>query len=195
MNKEQLKALGLTDEQADQVIAGYGQMIPKSRLDDKIEEVKSLNATIADRDKQLKELKKVDAEGLQAKITELEESNKKAKAEYEEKLKATQLNSAVKLALAGKVHDADLVAGLIDGKTIELDQDGKVTKGLDEQLKTLQEAKSFLFLPKEAPADPPAPRGTKPAEGNPAGKPAASVGASFAQQMNEQHKPENNPWS
>lgn len=60
-------------------------------------------------------------------------------------MKETQLSSAVKLALAGKVHDADLAASLIDTGTIELDKDGNVTKGLDEQLKTLQESKSFCL--------------------------------------------------
>ena len=149
MNKEQLIALGLTEDQANSVVTGFGQMIPKSRLDEKIEEVKGLNATIKERDTQLEDLKKVDAKGLQTKIDELQTANDTAKTEYESKLKDAQLSSAVKLALAGKVHDADLVSTLIDKATIELDADGNVTKGLDEQIKTLQESKSFLFAEKE----------------------------------------------
>lgn len=147
MNKEQLIALGLTEEQADKVISGFGQMVPKSRLDEKIQDAKDLKVQLDDRDKQLEDLKKVDAEGLQVKIDELQQANETAKTEYETKLKETQLSSAVKLALAGKVHDADLVAGLIDKSTIELGEDGNVAKGLDEQIKTLQESKSFLFVP------------------------------------------------
>ncbi|WP_394606814.1 phage scaffolding protein [Geobacillus thermoleovorans] len=34
-----------------------------------------------------------------------------------------------------------------DKDAIELDENGNITKGLDEQLKTLQETKSFLFVP------------------------------------------------
>lgn len=153
MNREQLIALGLTEEQANSVVTGFGQMIPKSRLDEKIEEVKGLNATIKERDAQLEDLKKVDAKGLQAKIDELQTANDTAKSEYETKLKDTQLSSALKLALTGKVHDADLVTGLIDKATIELDADGNVTKGLEEQIKTLQDSKSFLFVEKEEPGN------------------------------------------
>lgn len=194
MNKEQLIALGLSEEQADKVVAGFGQMIPKSRLDEKIQEVKDLSDQIKDRDKQLEELKKVDAKGLQAKIDELQAANETAKTEYEAKLKETQLSSAVKLALAGKVHDADLVASLIDGKTIELDKDGNVAKGLDEQIKTLQESKSFLFV-QDPGNQPPAFKGAKPADGNPGGTPPASTGANFAKVANEKSKSvENSIW-
>lgn len=146
VNKEQLIALGLTEEQADKVIAGFGAMIPKSRFDEVNQAKKDLEKQIADRDKQLEELKKIDAEGLQAKIDELQKANETTKSEYEAKLKETQLTSALKLALAGKVHDADLVASLIDKEKIELGEDGNITKGLDEQIKSLQEAKSFLFV-------------------------------------------------
>ncbi len=160
MDKEALIALGLTDEQADKVISGYGKMVPKSLFENKVQEVKDLQKEIANRDIQLEELKKIDTAGLQNKITELQRQNKTDKAEYEAKIKDTQLKSALKLALAGKVHDADLVASLIDKATIELDEEGNVKKGLDEQLKMLQESKSFLFVPESQTL----PKGTKPAE-------------------------------
>ncbi|MCK1999747.1 phage scaffolding protein [Psychrobacillus psychrodurans] len=147
MNKEALIALGLTPEQADKVIEGYGTTIPKSRFDDVNNAKKQLETDIASRDKQLVELKKVDAAGLQAQIEKLQGENATAKQEYESKLKDTQLSSAIKLALTGKVHDADIAISQIDKKTIELDAEGKVIKGLDEQLKTLQESKPFLFVP------------------------------------------------
>ena len=53
---------------------------------------KELDKTIRERDAQLEELKKVDAAGLQAKITELQESNTQAKTQYEETLKKTRLD-------------------------------------------------------------------------------------------------------
>lgn len=189
MNKEQLIGLGLTEEQADSVVAGFGQMIPKSRLDEKIQEVKGLNDTIKERDGQLEELKKVDAKGLQTKIDELQQANETAKSEYESKLKDTQLSSALKLALAGKVHDADLVAGLIDKATIELGADGNVTKGLDEQIKTLQESKSFLFVQESNTT--PAIKGAIPGEGNPSGTPAANGVGDYGKQMAEERSKSN----
>ena len=139
--------MGLTEQQATQVMESLnGNYVTKTRFNDINESNKQLKKDIDDRDKQLEDLKKVDAEGLQKKISDLQDANKKNQVDFEAKLKETQLNSALKLALNGKVHDADLVTGLIDKTKIELGEDGNVSKGLDEQIKTLQEAKSFLFV-------------------------------------------------
>lgn len=115
MNKEQLIALGLSEEQAQSVLDGFGQMVPKSRLDDKIQELKT------------------------------------AKDQHEAELAETRLTSAVKLALTGKVQDLDIVSSLLDKAKIELDEQGNVKGGLDEQLTTLKESKSFLFVPENEP--------------------------------------------
>ncbi|WP_042472828.1 phage scaffolding protein [Bacillus ndiopicus] len=128
MTKEQLIAMGLTEEQANQVLAGYGDVVPKSDLED------------------------------------LQRQHKTDKLDWEAKTKGMQLKSALKLALTGKVHDMDLVASLIDNEKIELDEDGNVKKGLDEQITALQEAKSFLFTA-DAEEKPTLPQGTKPGEG------------------------------
>lgn len=198
MNKEQLIALGLTEEQADKVIEGFGQMIPKSRFDEINEAKKQLEQQIKDRDNQLKELQKK-AEGneeLSKQIQELQEANKQAKTQYEQQLKDLQVSSAIKLALAGKAHDADLVAGLIDKSKIELGEDGNIAKGLDEQIKSLQESKSFLFVPEKEPNKPKF-NGVIPPE-NPNGtKSPIDIGADYAKMLNEREKaPENsnNPW-
>lgn len=194
MKKEELVAMGLTEEQAQKVLDGFGTMVPKSRLDDKINEVKDLTTQLKDRDTQLTELKKVDAAGLQNKITELQQKNETDKADFEEKIKDTQLKSALKLALTGKVHDADLVTGLIDRKLIELSDEGKVTKGLDEQLKTLQESKSFLFVPEKQEKQTTF-KGWNPAGGD-GGNADISIGANFAKSANEKGTSgsENSPW-
>lgn len=148
MNKEQLIALGLTEEQANSVVTGFGQMIPKSRLDEKIEEVKGLNATITERDGQLEELKKVDAKGLQAKIDELQSANETAKTEYEEKMQKQSYDFALERALAdAKVKNPKAVKALLDTEAIKLD--GEKLLGLDEQLKTLAESDGYLFAEKE----------------------------------------------
>ena len=185
MNKEQLIALGLTDEQADKVVAGFGTMVPKTRLDEKINEVKDLKTQLTDRDTQLEELKKVDAEGLQAKITELQKANDDSKIAHEQQLKDVQMASALKLALTGKVHDADLVSGLVDKSKIELNEDGTIKGGLDEQVKSLQEAKSFLFVPETKPS------GIKPG-GDPAGGNQDKGSDNFGQKVADFAKSTNN---
>ncbi|BDH60134.1 hypothetical protein MTP04_02640 [Lysinibacillus sp. PLM2] len=197
MTKEQLIALGLTEEQADKVVAGFGSMIPKSRFDDVNEAKKDLETQIKDRDKQLKDLeaKAKGNEDLTKQIQDLQEANKQAKADFEAKLKETQLTSALKLALAGKVHDENLVAGLIEKEKIELNEDGTIKGGLDDQLKTLKESKSFLFVPEKETK--PSIKGAKPLDNPGGGTDPINVGANFAKMLNERGKApstENNPW-
>ena len=105
---------------------------------------KKLEDDISERDRQLEELKKVDADGLKAEIERLQGENKAAKEKYEAELKDLQLSSAIKLAVAGKVHDEDLVSGLVDKSKLIIGEDGKVV-GLDEQITSLKESKGFLF--------------------------------------------------
>ena len=59
-------------------------------------------------------------------------------------MKELKLTTAIKLAVAGKVHDEDIAAGLFDRSKLILSDDGKVT-GLEEQLKSIQKEKAFLF--------------------------------------------------
>lgn len=150
MNKQQFLDLGLTEEQATKAEAeskkeleGY---VEKSKFDTVNQSNKDLEKTVKERDKQLEDLKKSsgDNESLKAQIETLQADNKAAKEKYEADLKELQISNAIKLAIADKAQDADLVAGLFDKTKLILGEDGKVT-GLDEQLKTLQESKTFLF--------------------------------------------------
>lgn len=197
MKKEELIALGLTEEQADKVVAGFGSMIPKSRFDEVNEAKKNLETLISDRDKQLKELgeKAKGNEELTKQIEDLQIANKEAKTTYEKRLKEVQLSTAIKLALAGKAQDEDIVTGLIDSSKIELNEDGSIKGGLDDQLKTLKESKPFLFIPEKETK--PNLKGTKPAENHGGGDNSINVGADFAKKLNERAtapSTENNPW-
>ena len=118
--------------------------VPKEQYNTLAETKKKLDAGIAERDKQLEELKKIDAEGLKAEIERLQEENKAATEKYEAELKDIQLANAIKLAVAGKVHDEDLVSGLVDKTKLIIGDDGKIV-GLDEQIASLKENKAFLF--------------------------------------------------
>lgn len=193
MNKEQLVALGLTEEQADKVIAGYGTMIPKSRFDEVNEAKKELDKQISERDTQLNDLKKQvkDNEELTTQIQELQNANKQTKTDFEQKLKDAQINGAIKLALAGKVQDVDIVTSLLDREKVELKEDGSLKGGLDEQIKTLQESKPFLFVGEEAA---PKPKGATPKDGKPKdGQAETSIGSTFAQEANEKGSTGNAP--
>jgi hypothetical protein len=150
MTKQEFIALGLTEEQATKAAEASAvelkTYIPKHRFDEVSEENKTLKGTVKDNEIALETLKKSsgDAEALMKQIDTLQGENKTKEDKYQADLKELKLTNAIKLAIAGKVHDEDMAAGLFDKTKLILGDDGKVT-GLDDQLKTLQESKKFLF--------------------------------------------------
>ncbi|WP_313469814.1 phage scaffolding protein [Lysinibacillus sp.] len=151
MNKEQLIALGLSEEQAQSVLEGFGQMVPKSRLDDKIQELKTAKDTITKYETDLEDLKPKAAgnEALLQQIQQLQDDNKTAKEQYESELAETRLNSAMKLWLTNKVHDVDIAISQLDKSKVELDELGNVKSGLEDQMAALKESKPFLVIQEE----------------------------------------------
>lgn len=146
MNKEQLIALGLTDEQADKVVEGYGKMIPKSRLDDKIAEVNDYKEQLTERDTQLTELqsKATGNAELQEQIKALQEQNEQVKTEFETQLKQKDFDIALNEALRdAKAKNPKAVKALLDTSTVTI-VDGKL-QGLDEQLTALKTSDDYLF--------------------------------------------------
>lgn len=169
--KELLKAQGVSDDKITSIVEGvegnYKGWVPEHRFKEVNEGKKQAEKAIADRDKQIEELGKTAGlgEDLKKQIETLQGENKEAKEKYEADVKALRLDTALKLSLSGQVHDPDIVAGLLDKTKIELNEDGSVKSGLEEQVKNLSESKAFLFVQKEE--GKPAFKGAKPAEGTP----------------------------
>ncbi len=144
MKRDFLKELGLEDEAIDKVMAENGKDIENAKaakkdLEDKIE---MLETQIKEKDSKIDELAKSsdDAESLKAKIQELQETNKKQAADFEQ----AKVDSAVELALVNsKAKNIKAVKSLLDLADAKL-VDGKI-KGLDDQIKKLQESDSYLF--------------------------------------------------
>ena len=168
MKREELRALGLTDEQIEKVMAEHGKSLTEvnAKLSAAEESKKALETQLAARDKDIKELKKgsEDNAELTKKYEELESKYKQEKADYEQQIKDTNLNHAVDMALAGKVHDTNIVRGLLDRTKLTLDEQGQLG-GLDEQLQSLSESKSFLFV--DSDKKDPTFNGARPAGGQP----------------------------
>lgn len=168
MKREFLRELGLSEEQIEKVMSEHGKTITdtSAKLAAAEESKKALEAQLVERDKDIKDLKKgaEDNAELAQKYADLETKYKGAKAEYEQQIKDTNLNHAVDLALSGKVHDTNIVRGLLDRTKLTLDEQGQLG-GLDEQLQSLSESKSFLFV--DSDKKDPTFNGARPAGGQP----------------------------
>lgn len=147
MNKEQLVALGLTEEQADKVVEGHKGMVPRTRLNDKIEELKDLQAQLQQRDEQLTELqgKAQGNEELQAQIQALQEQNEQTKAEYQQALQQKEFDFALTEALRdAKAKNPKAVKALLNTESVKFEE-GKLI-GLSEQLEKLKQSDDYLFV-------------------------------------------------
>ena len=124
-------------------LEGY---VPKEQLESANTEKKHLQDDIKARDDQLEELRKSSGDNAELKkqIEELQKANRADAEKHAGEMKELRLTSAIKLAVAGKVHDEDMAAALFDRTRLVLAEDGKVA-GLEEQLKAIRESKGFLF--------------------------------------------------
>jgi hypothetical protein len=151
MTLEALVAAGLTEAQAKEVLKLHkaaidGNYVPKTTFEDERQKLKDANTTIADRDKQIKELGgfKGTAEELQKKVGELEAANTAAADKYAKDLEAANNLSGLKLELTGKCHDpADVIAKLDMTKVTF--KDGKPVAGLNEQVEELKKTHAHYF--------------------------------------------------
>lgn len=157
MKREELKGLGLSDEQVDKVMGIHGTDVNdlKGQVSQLTTERDALKQRAADSDKQLNELKAAhkDDKDFQAEIDKLKADNKAKDDAASKQLKETKLNYQTELALvkAGALN-TKAASALIDKDKLSLDEKGNVT-GLDEQLKTLKsdDSSKFLFKAEEAP--------------------------------------------
>jgi hypothetical protein len=128
--------------------------VPKDDFNKVNDTKKTLEGQIADRDKQLKDLgaKVKDNEELSKQISDLQEANKKAKAEYDEKIKDMNIDSAIKAKLKDTKYP-DLLIGKFDRTKLVVADDGTVS-GIDEQLTGIKELYKELFIPIVSGKDP-----------------------------------------
>lgn len=156
MKKEDFVKLGVAEDLAlncekasAEELKGF---IPKARFDEVNNEKKTLEAAVADRDKQLETLKNStgDVESLKKQITDLQTENKTKDEAHAAEIKRLKIDSAVETALiAAKAKNAIAVKALLkDLDKAELADDGTV-KGLADQITALQKSDDYLFEAKE----------------------------------------------
>ena len=149
--KELLKKAGIEEGKVDGVIADINKelpkhFIPKDKYNEVAEAKKQLEADIAERDKQLEQLKNAagNSEELKKQIEDLQKANKEATEEWQKKMAQMQLDFAIDKALtAAKAKNTKAVKALLDMDKVKLD--GEQLLGLDDPLKALQQSDPYLF--------------------------------------------------
>lgn len=148
MKREQLKELGLSDEQVGSVMALHGATVNElnSNVAAAEQQVNQYKEQLDANQTELDSLKKA-AEGneeLTTQLSDLQEKYDQAKADSESKIAEIKKTSAIELALTqAGARNIKAAKALLDSKKLELTDEG--IKGLDEQLNTLKESDGYLF--------------------------------------------------
>lgn len=128
MNKEQLVKMGLTEEQATNVMKELdGNFVPKSRFNDVNNELKSVKEQNSTFEKQIEDLKKVNPEELKSTIETLQAENKALAEKHETERKNDKIDSALELAIVkAKGKNSKAIKALIDREKLSLKDDGSL---------------------------------------------------------------------
>ena len=148
MKKEDLIAMGLTEEQAKKVMDSLdGNFVTKTRFNEVNEENKTLKQSVADRDKQLEDLKKSSGDNAELKkqIETLQQQNADQKKAHDAEMAQLKLDNAIDAALtAAGAKNIKAVRAVIDTSKMKLNEDGTV-EGLPDAIKAVQKSDSYMF--------------------------------------------------
>ena len=184
MNRDFLKELGLTDEQADKVVAKHGEVIQSvnSKLANAESQVESLNSQVKDRDTQIATLSDQagNSDEMKKQIEDLQSTIKTNDEQAAQNLLKVKQDNAVQNYLkdAG-ARDIKAILPFIDPDTVKYDDDKNELIGLSEQVEKIKGDHDYLFQADHESAKPGINITPK---GNPNGAPGAQPDA-FAQAL------------
>lgn len=149
MKREDLKEMGLNDDQIASVMTAYGkEMNPlKEQVDSLTSERDNLQQQVSDRDDQLDDLRKSAGKNqeLEAQIKQLQDDNKAAATKYQNELAAKEKGFKIEGALRdAKAKNVKAVLSLIDTDRVSVKKDGKLD-GLTDQLDAIKQSDGYLF--------------------------------------------------
>lgn len=151
MKSEFLQSIGISDKAIiDKIMAENGKDIAREQgkfatLETK---VTTLTNDLADRDRTIQSLKKLEGsdttiENLKKEIDTLKADAATAKAKYDSDLKGVKLGYLVDECLREKgASSVKLARALVDMNKLDIGEDGKLT-GLDEQLTAMSETDDY----------------------------------------------------
>lgn len=154
MLKEILKKHGIEDNSIQEILKSMEEskvyITKEQNIDERYSKLKSqkseLDKIVADRDKQLEELKKNNSNNLELlkQIEDLKALNETSRTDYESKISKMEFDFALDKALSGaKCKNNKALKALLNMENLEL-KDGSIN-GLKEQLESLRENDSYLF--------------------------------------------------
>ncbi len=154
MNAEDLKKLGLTDDELIQkIIVAHGKDIEKhkAQIDTAEAEVKSLKDQLSEAGKQIESFKGMDIDGVKKAAADWEAKARQAEADAAKQVAQLKFDHALDGALSGaKARNAKAVRALLNLDGLKLNEaDGSVI-GLKEQLEKIQSEADYLFESDEA---------------------------------------------
>ncbi|GAA3626429.1 hypothetical protein GCM10022297_01190 [Lactobacillus hamsteri] len=149
MKRDQLKELGLSEEQIKSVMNLNGEDINKAKSNnaETVKENESLKAQLAERDKDITSLKKnaKDSEELSNQLADLQGKYKQAKENLTEELGKVKLNSAIDQALTkNHVRNNTAFKSLMNLDNIKLKDDGSLDN-FDDQFNRVKEQAPYLI--------------------------------------------------
>lgn len=154
MLKEILKKHGIEENSIQEILKSMEEskvyITKEQNIDERYSKLKSqkseLDKIVADRDKQLEELKKNNSNNLELlkQIEDLKALNETSRTDYESKISKMEFDFALDKALSGaKCKNNKALKALLNMENLEL-KDGSIN-GLKEQLESLRENDSYLF--------------------------------------------------
>ncbi|HGF7612723.1 TPA: phage scaffolding protein [Enterococcus faecium] len=162
MKREELKELGLTDEQIGSIMALHGVTVNElnSRVSTAEQQATQYQEQLEKNQNELNDFK-ANAKGnedLTKQLEDLQSRFDEIKTSSEQQIADLKKSSAIDLALTqAGAKNIKAAKALLDGESLELTDEG--LKGLDDQLAALKESDGYLFGSNEP--VPPNPEGKK----------------------------------
>jgi hypothetical protein len=154
MKREELTALGLTEEQINEVMKKNGEDITREQkkfadYEDIKSQLEKASATIASMK---------DYDEVKAKVTEYQQQAEQAKADAEAKVHKLELQAKIKDFTSGKKFVNEITRDAINAQLESaLNDDANKGKSIDELFKALTDGKSDILKNDDAPTPPEVP--------------------------------------
>lgn len=153
MTREQLKALGLTDEQIDAIMKENGKDIEKakgdletkeSELEAKTKEVETLQGQLETANAEIESFKEMDIESIKAAADDYKEKYEKAKEDSEAEIESLKFEHSLESTLSkAGAKNVKAAKALLDIESLKGSKN--IDSDLETAITTLKESDDYLF--------------------------------------------------